>query len=161
MPVPHQKLIVGVLWCLAIADAVRQGIALPQSELVAGTAAGHQFNPAIAVFGLVAPPACVLLAVAFPRLSHKSTMFGGGRVGRWIDRRWGAGSAHAFLRSLRPTALVGAAAFVLGCVGLASSMQSNANSFALEIASFFIAAGLGFGLARVMALRLLPNDTWV
>lgn len=160
MPIPHQKSIVGVLWCLAIADAVRQGISLPQSEFVMLTSAAHQFNPAIAVFGLVAPPVCVLLTVAFP-LSAKAGHFSRGWVSRWVDRRWGAGSAHAFLRQLRPAALVGAVAFVLGCVGFVSSMRSNASSFAFEVASFFVAAGFGFCIARAMAMRLLPDEPWV
>ncbi|WP_284620711.1 hypothetical protein [Aquabacterium humicola] len=160
MPIPHQRPIVVALWCLAIADAIRQGIALPASEFVTLTSPTHQFNPAITVFGLLAPPACVFGTV-FLRSSFKTATFGAGRLSRWVDTRWGEGSANSFLRSLRPTALVGVGAFVLGTVGTLSSLKTNATSFSFEVASFFLAGGIGFGIARFIALRLLPNEPWV
>jgi hypothetical protein len=140
-----------------MADAVRQGLALPQSAFVALTPATRQFSSVSAVFGLLAPPACVL-GTAFSKLPRRMTS---GRLTGWVDGRWGAGSADAFLRSLRPTALVGVGAFILGSVGFVSSIRANASPFAFEIASFFMAAGIGFGIARIIALRLLPNEPWV
>lgn len=160
MAIPHQKHIVVALWCLAVADAVRQGIALPHSELVAFTPAHREFNPAIAIFGLLGPSACLLGTVLLKSYSRIAEVAGSSWITRWVDRRWGAGSAAEFLRSLRPTALIGLGAFVLGFFGVASSIRADASPFSFEIASFFLAVGIGFGIARVLALRLLPNEPW-
>lgn len=160
MAIPHQKSIVVVLWCVAIVAAVWQGVSLPQSDLVALPSENHQFNPALLLFGLLGPPACIL-GTALLMSSSKVARNGTGPVSRWVDSRWGAGSIAGFLRNLRPTALVGLGAFILGSVDLVSSVHSNAGSFAFETASFFLSAGIGFGIARVIALRLMPNEPWV
>jgi hypothetical protein len=161
MSVPHQKLIVTAIWCLAVADAARQGLSLPHSELVATAGSARPFNWAFAVFGLVGPPLCVFGNVVLFKVSPKMATFGTGVITRWVDSRWGAGSMHAFLRALRPTALVALAAFVLGSFGMLSSDRAGANPFAFEVASFFLAGGFGFSIARIIALRLLPDQPWV
>jgi hypothetical protein len=140
-----------------LADAVRQGLALPQSALVALTPATRQFSSVPVVLGLLVPPAYILGTVFF----KSSLGMTSERLTRWVDGRWGPGSAGAFLQSFRPIALVGLGAFILGSVGLASSVRANAPPFAFEIASFFLASGIGFGIARIMARRLLPNEPWV
>jgi hypothetical protein len=161
MSIPHQKIIVRVIWCLVIADAVRQGVSLPYSEFVAMASTPHQFNANMVIFGLFGPPLLMLGNVAMLKAFPKMAPFGTGAVTRWVDSRWGSGSMHAFLRALRPTALVALAAFVLGSLGMVSSKYANASQFAFEIASFFLAAGVGFGIARIIGLRLLPDQPWV
>jgi len=146
---------------LAFADAVRQGVSLPHSEFVAMVGSPHQFNADLAIFGLFGPPLLMLGNVAMLKAFPKMAPFGTGVVTRWVDSRWGLGSMHAFLRALRPMALVALAAFVLGSLGMVSSEYMNASQFSFEIASFFLAAGVGFGIARLIGLRLLPGQPWV
>lgn len=161
MSVPYQQVIVRVIWCLTATTAVIQGILLPHSELVVMAGANRLFNMDLAIFGLFGPPLLILgnvvMLKAFPKMTH----FGTGAVSRWIDSRWGSGSMHALMRALHLTALVALAAFVLGSLGMVFSWYANASPFSFEVASFFLAAGIGFGIARLIGLRLLPDQPWI
>ena len=162
MAVPHQKPVVVVVWLLAIADAVRQGIQLPKSDIVTLAGETGLLPNYTIVLGLVGPTLLVAvnmaLSHAFPMLSPLSS---GKAFSRWIDTRWGEGSLAAFVRALHPMLLVAVALCIMGAVGLLSAKAAAGGPFASQLASFALAAGVGFGIARAIAKRWAANAPWV
>lgn len=155
-----QKFIVRAIWLIALVDAARQGFTLPSSELTSVFSHSEQFKIYIALFGLLIPSVAVLFSVFIekfvPRLSIFPT-FGLPSITKWIDQRWGENALSQFMQALQPVLLTALSSLVLGSVGLISCVHANASGFAFEIASFFLAGGFGFIIARMLSRRLSEN----
>lgn len=139
----RQLLLVIAIWVLTLADAIRQGITIPTSEL-AFRWTRHPAYELIA-FALLAPPGLVLVNHFLPL-----------RV-RWfdwpkrlIDRRFGDGTVDRFWRCLRPLPLMSIGAFALGVTGYWASESVGAPSGAFAISSIFIAFGFGFLIGALL-----------
>jgi hypothetical protein len=156
----NQKFIIRAIWLLAFIDAMRQGLNLPNSELVSFMGTSGEFKIFPALFGLFAPPALVFLNLFiekfFPRIVSLP-LFSLAPITRWIEEQWGEGALRQFMQALQPSLLVIISALILGIVGLISSIKTNAKMPSFEIASFFLTAGLGFAIARGLGRRLSKN----
>jgi hypothetical protein len=160
--IPYQNPVVAAVWLLAVADAVRQGVQLPQSDLVTLAGATGQLPSLTVVLGLIGPTLLLFLNLAmshaFPGLSPLSMVKG---LSRWVDSRWGEGSLAEFLLALRPVLLVAVALCTMGTIGLLSARSATTAPFASQVASFALASGIGFAVARVVAKRWFSNALWV
>jgi len=159
MAAPYQKQVIVGIWAVTLADAVRQGVSLPTFfSLHFDKAFPHvTFNWTTVVFGLLAPPFLILFQGLFRKIFPKPSRARLGLITQWVDSRWGHGSTDLFFQSLRPMALMACAGVVLGAVGWMSCVYTDATPMAFVIASFFLSAGVGFGLARVLAIRFFPD----
>jgi hypothetical protein len=149
--VPYQRWVIIGIWLLFLGDAIRQGLSLRGFG-----APDRPFQWIVPAFGVLVPPLFAVLNYFYPINVYRP-----GFVGRWFDRRYGPGSAFAFLRGLRPVTLFACTSFVLGAVGLWSSLHDNPAVPALEMSSFFLAAGIGFGIASLLVRRWFPNEPWI
>jgi hypothetical protein len=149
MSIPHQPYLVGGLWGILLTDAVRQGLLIPQANFP-----NEQQHFWIgALFGLLAPP-LVFAATYFFGLSRP---YRPGFVARWVDQRFGQGSALSFMQTLRPILLMGCAALVLGSVGLLSALHAGSGLAPYGVALFFFFAGGWFVLGSILLRRRLPH----
>lgn len=160
MTISHQKLIVSIVWCLMLISAVHKGISPPFSQPSANAGNVVDAIGFKAFFGLLGPLAILVIHSLRSSLFPQQRNASNDRIIRWIESRWGDGSVHAFLKALRPMALVGSSGIVAGATGLASSIRANASPLAFETSLFFLSAGAGFMLARAIASRMLPNEPW-
>jgi hypothetical protein len=152
MAVPYQRLIVGGLWAVFLADGIRQGLLVPSAY----TPNEEQYFWVGALFGLLAPP----LIMVPSYLSLRSRPYDPGRISRWVDRRWGQGSALSFLQTLRPVLLIGCAGLILGAVGLISCLVAGSSKGPYGVALFFLFAGGWFVLGSVWLRRQVPHSTF-
>jgi len=160
MAVPYQKQVVVGIWVVTLADAVRQGMSLPTFfSMHVDRAVPHvTFHWTVVAFGVLAPPCLILFRGLYRKILPKLGRVRLGLIRRWVDGSWGQGSTDLFLQSLRSMALTAYAGVVLGAVGWLSCIYTDATPTAFVIASFFLSAGVGVGLARFLSIRFFPDQ---
>lgn len=138
----RQLQLIVAIWALVLVDAVRQGIAMPASELAAVWP--PKASQALLVFTVLAPPLLVAANHFFP-------MRGGWAdwPKRLVDRRFGQGTAARFWVRLRPLSLMSLAAFVLGGTGYVASDRVGSPS-GESMSILFVGFGIGFLLGAFL-----------
>ena len=143
-------LAIPAIWLLFLADAVRQGTALPVTA-----ATFPSFSEAMA-FALLIFPFLFFLVAAF---IQRKRSFQIPLLTKLVDRRLGEGALSRFFARLRPTALFMVACMVLGFTGLLSTYFTTKSQTAFLLSGFFVSAGLGLLGAYMLSIRFPPRLT--
>jgi hypothetical protein len=157
MPVTYQRLLLGVIWVITLAESIRQGWSLP--TLFPGTAAEPRHSLAILTwsivwFGLLVPSAMVPVRMLLRRIMP-SRMRRSNRISMWVDRRWGIGTMSRIMTGLQPQSLMICATFLLGISAVAACEYYEAGSLPFHLAMFCVAGGIGMAVAYVLERRLM------
>jgi hypothetical protein len=147
----RQLQLIVAIWVLVLIDAIRQGVTLPTSELVANWPS-HPATIFLA-FAVLAPPILVAANHFFPL---RGLWFDWPK--RVVDHWFGDGVANRFWRRLRPLALMSLGAFVLGATGYAASDQVGAADGAFAISGIFLGFGIGFLIAALLESYVLGRQ---
>jgi len=145
-PMDRQLMFVVAIWVVVLLDALRQGIGLPASEIVARWPS--TFPDDLLWFSIFSPPLLVAANNLTPPNWVQGLWFSWPR--RLVDHWLGSGAARRFWQQLRPLALMSAAAFVLGGGGFIASDRAGALPSAFAISKIFIGFGVGFFLGMLL-----------
>lgn len=145
-PIDRQRVFVVAIWVVVLLDALRQGIGLPTSEVVALWPSS--FPDDLLWFSIFSPPLLVGANHLTPPKWVQGLWFSWPR--RFIDHWFGAGTASRLWQRLQPLALMSAAAFVLGSVGFIASDRADALPSAFVISKIFIGFGVGFFMGMLL-----------
>ncbi len=145
------RIVIIVIWTVFIADALRQGIEMPSSNIV-------DFFPAD-----LAPPLTLaipfllftfFLCAAFFQRKKRLNL---GSLTGFFDKRFGPAATQSFLTRLRPFSLLTVFFLVLGSSGMISTYSSKPAPMAFVISSFFLSSGLGLLCALLLSLKFPPR----
>ena len=132
-----------VLWLLAIADGVRQGLILPSQSPA---------NEAFSSFGVVMLLLPIIFFTVAP-LWMKGHPFDLAVARVWVNGKYGESTYESYTQAIKPLALFAAVAATIGFVALVASVQHNAAPGAYATAGFFISSAAGFLSCRYILRR--------